>query len=87
MTSEIVSTLVKCPGCGRSIEIDRMEMASGSREYGGFILECLACGRIFEDYVGEDFRCSSVRSGARLVDRHGGDVDRERALRRYGLIS
>jgi hypothetical protein len=85
MASTIASTLARCPGCGRFVEIDLVASAHVSSEYGGFILECLTCGRVFEDYVGQDAKHCSVRCGARLLERFEGSVQREQALRKYGL--
>jgi hypothetical protein len=84
MTGGYASTHCKCPRCGYRIEIENV-WDDDADDYGGFVLQCLGCRNVFEDYVGRDVTKSSVRSGAKLLDRYLG-ANREQILRRYGLI-
>jgi uncharacterized Zn finger protein len=86
MATEFASSSCQCPKCGRRIEIENVWDADAHNDYGGFVLECLACGEVFDDYVGRDVRRSSVRHVARLLDRYDEiDANREKALRKHGL--
>jgi hypothetical protein len=84
MTSGYSSNHCKCPRCDYTAEIANV-WGDDAGDYGGFVLQCVACRNVFEDYVGRDVKRSSVRSGAKLLDRYI-DTDRERVLRGCGLI-
>jgi hypothetical protein len=86
MAANTASFVTKCAKCRKSIEIEVVDDVGG-RDDGGFILQCLSCGHIFDDYIGHDVHRSSVRNGAKLLERYGKNLehDREGALRRHGL--
>jgi hypothetical protein len=87
MAADSESSLTKCPICRSLIEIDFALDQNAAHAYGGLILQCLSCGKLFEEYVGWDARRSSIRNGAKIVDRYDEiAADREWILRKHGLL-
>jgi hypothetical protein len=78
-----------CPskGCNNVITVEQNWIAGGKNDYGGFILKCIACGTIFDMWVGRDVDASRVLGGATLLAKYHRDVpgDREATRTKHGL--
>jgi hypothetical protein len=74
------STLTfNCPkkGCKNVFSAHIIEHKGGLNDYGWWIIECSACGEIFDTYIGRDVNDSSLSSGGRLLARMDKEVHNE----------
>ncbi len=73
--------------CGQLVVIDNCWEPGGINDYGGYVLKCHKCGKLFDFYLGRDVMDSHVESGADMVDRYFKDQKghREEVLTKHGL--
>jgi hypothetical protein len=61
---------LKCKKCKSDIVIEKNWTPGGLNDYGGYILECVNCLHVFSVHIGRDIYESSVKMGARQLDKY-----------------
>ena len=76
----------ECPVCNNAIEIDNRWTPGGVNDYGGYVLQCIACNHVFALHVGRDVNDSRVTGGAKKIDQYDDELgNKEQVLKKHGL--
>lgn len=78
--------IVKCPGCGEHISLRIGRYPGGINDSGGWVLRCNACASSFPVEVNNPYDCSSVLSGAIIIDSWDEELNnRSNTLNKCGV--
>jgi hypothetical protein len=83
---DTASVTASCPHCSNPIEITQRWTPGGMNDYGGYVLECLECHKVFSLHLGRDINDSLVNEGAKVLDTYDNELgDKSEVLSKHHL--